>query len=123
MDEKLIYEGETYAIRGAIFEVYKTLGDGYLEEVYQNALEEELRSFRNLLVEEDGVTPEEANRMQLAGDHFHLEGLCDIITRQGEVYTTVALWKHWKKRRKEHGPDIAVYGHTRVHVHRARVAS
>ena len=43
MDEKLIYEGETYAIRGAIFEVYKTLGDGYLEEVYQNALEEELK--------------------------------------------------------------------------------
>ena len=43
MDEKLIYEEETYAIRGAIFEVYKTLGDGYLEEVYQNALEEELK--------------------------------------------------------------------------------
>ena len=43
MEEKLIYEEETYAIRGAIFEVYKTLGDGYLEEVYQNALEEELK--------------------------------------------------------------------------------
>ena len=43
MDEKLIYKEETYAIRGAIFEVYKTLGDGYLEEVYQNALEEELK--------------------------------------------------------------------------------
>ena len=35
MDTKLIYEDETYAIRGAIFEVYKTLGDGYLEDVYQ----------------------------------------------------------------------------------------
>ena len=43
MDTKLIYEEETYAIRGAVFEVYKTLGDGYLEEVYQNALEEELK--------------------------------------------------------------------------------
>ena len=43
MEEKLIYEEETYAIRGAIFEVYKTLGDGYLEEVYQNALGEELK--------------------------------------------------------------------------------
>ena len=43
MDEKLIYEEETYAIRGAIFEVYRMLGDGYLEEVYQNALEEELK--------------------------------------------------------------------------------
>ena len=38
MDTKLIYEDETYAIRGAVFEVYKTLGDGYLEEVYQNGL-------------------------------------------------------------------------------------
>lgn len=42
MEEDLIYEKETYAIRGAIYEVYKTLGEGYLEEVYQNALEEEL---------------------------------------------------------------------------------
>ena len=43
MDAKLIYEDETYAIRGAIFEVYKTLGDGYLEDVYQIALDEELK--------------------------------------------------------------------------------
>ena len=43
MNAKLICEEETYALRGAIFEVYKTLGDGYLEEVYQNALEEELK--------------------------------------------------------------------------------
>ena len=39
--EPLIYETESYAIRGAIFEVYSILGSGYLEEVYQNALEEE----------------------------------------------------------------------------------
>jgi len=32
MDKKLIYEEETYAIRGAIFEVYKTLGSGFLED-------------------------------------------------------------------------------------------
>ena len=43
METKLIYEEETYAIRGAIFEVYKTLGLGFLEDVYQLALEEELR--------------------------------------------------------------------------------
>ena len=41
MESNLIYEKETYAIRGAIYEVYKTLGNGFLEEVYQNALEEE----------------------------------------------------------------------------------
>ena len=38
MNTDLIYEDETYAIRGAIYEVYKSLGTGYLEEVYQNAL-------------------------------------------------------------------------------------
>lgn len=37
-----IYQDETFALRGAIFEVYETLGSGYLEEIYQNALEEEL---------------------------------------------------------------------------------
>ena len=42
MNTDLIYEDETYAIRGAIYEVYKSLGTGFLEEVYQNALEEEL---------------------------------------------------------------------------------
>jgi len=38
----LLFAEESYAIRGAVYEVYKTLGNGYLEEVYQNALEEEL---------------------------------------------------------------------------------
>lgn len=31
----LIYEDETYAIRVAIYEVYKSLGTGFLEEVYR----------------------------------------------------------------------------------------
>ena len=39
----LIYEDETYAIKGAIFEVYKTMGAGFLEAVYHECLEEELR--------------------------------------------------------------------------------
>ena len=41
-DKDLIYEEESYAIRGAIYEVYKTLGIGFLEAVYQEALELEL---------------------------------------------------------------------------------
>jgi len=39
---KLFLEDETYAIRGACFEVYKEKGSGYLEEVYQECLELEL---------------------------------------------------------------------------------
>ncbi len=34
----LIYEKESYAIRGACFEVYKEKGNGFLESVYQECL-------------------------------------------------------------------------------------
>lgn len=37
----LLYEEETYAIRGAIFEVYREKGCGFLEMVYQECLEKE----------------------------------------------------------------------------------
>ena len=40
----LIYEKETYAIRGAVFEVYKEMGCGFLEPVYQECLEKELEA-------------------------------------------------------------------------------
>ena len=43
MAAELMYEDETYAIKGAVFEVYKTMGVGFLEAVYQECLEEELR--------------------------------------------------------------------------------
>jgi GxxExxY protein len=37
----LIYENESFVIRGAIFEVYYQLGAGFLEAVYQECLEKE----------------------------------------------------------------------------------
>ena len=37
----LILEDESFALRGAFFEVYKTLGCGFLEAVYQEALAHE----------------------------------------------------------------------------------
>ena len=39
---KLILEKESYAIRGAAFEVYKEMGHGFLESVYQECMEKEL---------------------------------------------------------------------------------
>ena len=42
--DNLVFADEVYAIQGAIFEVYKTLGSGFLEGVYQEALELELAS-------------------------------------------------------------------------------
>lgn len=44
MNQKvLMYEEETFALRGACFEVYKEKGCGFLESVYQECLEIELR--------------------------------------------------------------------------------
>jgi GxxExxY protein len=38
----LIYEEESFAIRGAAFEVYTEMGCGFLESVYQECMEKEL---------------------------------------------------------------------------------
>ncbi len=39
---RLFCEEESYAIRGAVFEVYKEMGCGYREPVYQECMEREL---------------------------------------------------------------------------------
>jgi GxxExxY protein len=44
MNQKMLYSEECYAIRGAIYEVYRELGNGFKEEVYQQCLEYELAS-------------------------------------------------------------------------------
>ena len=44
MQEKILYKEECYAIQGAIFEVYREMGSGFLESVYQKCLARELAS-------------------------------------------------------------------------------
>tara|TARA_R110002049_G_scaffold253936_1_gene429332 strand:+ start:512 stop:916 length:405 start_codon:yes stop_codon:yes gene_type:complete len=39
---ELMFKQECYAIQGAVFEVYRELGSGFLEAVYQECLEREL---------------------------------------------------------------------------------
>ena len=43
-NEGELYEQEGYALMGAAFEVYNQLGSGFLEEVYQEAIELELKT-------------------------------------------------------------------------------
>lgn len=43
MENELLYRDECYSIQGAIFEVYREMGSGFLEAVYQECLEKELR--------------------------------------------------------------------------------
>ena len=40
----LLFEKESFDIRGSVFEVYKELGNGFQEAVYQECLENELKS-------------------------------------------------------------------------------
>jgi len=37
------HESESYQIRGAVFEVYREMGSGFLEAVYQECLEKEFK--------------------------------------------------------------------------------
>ena len=39
---ELLLKDESYAIRGAVFEVYREMGCGFLEAVYQECMEKEL---------------------------------------------------------------------------------
>ncbi len=39
--EKIIYKDESYEIQGAVFAVYREMGCGFLEAVYQECLERE----------------------------------------------------------------------------------
>lgn len=47
VSDALIYKEQCYQIQGAIFEVYREMGCGFLEAVYQECLEKEL-TFRNI---------------------------------------------------------------------------
>ncbi|MDI6795756.1 MAG: GxxExxY protein, partial [Desulfatibacillaceae bacterium] len=40
---KVLFPDECYAIQGAVFEVYRQMGCGFLEAVYQECMERELR--------------------------------------------------------------------------------
>jgi hypothetical protein len=47
----LLYKDEVYEIQGAVFEVYRQMGAGFLEAVYQECLERECTA-RNILFRE-----------------------------------------------------------------------
>lgn len=43
MNHEIIYKDECCAIQGAVFEVYREMGSGFLEAVYQECLLQELQ--------------------------------------------------------------------------------
>ena len=58
MEEKIIFKEESYRIIGACFEVYKEMGSGFLEAVYQECLSIEFS--------EQGIPFVEKPRLDLA---------------------------------------------------------
>ena len=50
--KELLFEDETFAIRGAVFDVYREMGCGFLEAVYQECLSNEFRAKGIALVEQ-----------------------------------------------------------------------
>jgi len=52
----LLFEEETFAIRGAVFDVYREMGCGFLEAVYQECLEKELKDKRIPFVSQPELT-------------------------------------------------------------------
>jgi GxxExxY protein len=40
---KILYKDEVYTIQGAVFDVYREMGCGFLKPVYQECLEKELK--------------------------------------------------------------------------------
>ena len=65
----------TYEIRGAIFEVNKVLGSGFLEKVYENALQIEIKT-RGLKAKSQ-VPLEVTYKDEIVGDYF-----ADIIVEE-----------------------------------------
>ena len=70
---ELLLRGATYQILGAAFEVYNELGPGFLEAVYQEAMEIELRK--------RGLAFEPSARLQIKYKGVLLEKhyICDLI--------------------------------------------
>lgn len=56
--DKLLYRSETFKIQGAVFEVYREMGCGFLEAVYQECLEKEFRT--------SGIPFESQKRLQIS---------------------------------------------------------
>ena len=70
---KFLFEKETYNIRGCLINVHKELGCGFLENVYQDAFEQELK--------EAGIPYKREQRIQILykGKPLNSEYIADFI--------------------------------------------
>ena len=70
---KILYKDEVFAIQGAVFEVYREMGCGFLEPVYQKCLEKELKA-RGIRFE-----PQKELRLSYKGEILNLTYKPDLV--------------------------------------------
>jgi GxxExxY protein len=70
---ELLYADESYAVRGAIFEVYREMGSGFLEAVYQECLAIKFKR-RNI-----PFRPQEELRLVYKGDALQQRYKADFV--------------------------------------------
>jgi len=77
---KILYKDEVYAIQGAVFDVYREMGCGFLESVYQECLEKELKA--------RGIPFESQKELRLSykGDILNLTYKPDLV-----CYSTIIV--------------------------------
>ena len=70
---KILYKDEAYSIQGAVFDVYREMGCGFLEPVYQECLEKEFKS-RGISFE-----PQKELRLSYKGEVLNLSYKPDLV--------------------------------------------
>ena len=73
MGRQLLHDGLTHSVIGAYYEVYNTLGHGYLESIYLAALERELRMRGHSVARELSV------RVMYKGEEIGMQRLDMVI--------------------------------------------
>ena len=74
IENKVLYKEECYLIQGAIFEVYRELGCGFIEAVYQEALAKELANRNIPFYEQPEITISYKN--EVLKQTFHPDFVC-----------------------------------------------
>lgn len=92
--EKLLEEELTRSVIGAFFEVYNTLGFGFLEHLYVMALERELRTRGHAVAREVGI------RVMYKGEHLGTQRLDMIVDDRVIVETKSTYQLHQAAQRQ-----------------------
>jgi GxxExxY protein len=85
MDREILYREECYQIQGAVFEVYREMGYGFLEAVYQECLGKEFLKREVPFVEHQEL------RLSYKGEQLRQTYIPDFICNKSIIIELKAL--------------------------------